>query len=180
MPTCTTKRCGEVVYHAADVIHLPAGLVGLPTLRRWLILEPADDAPLMWCQSLDREDFGFPVARPSLFKAGYEAAHDWAALAGEPGSDAFRVLVITTVHPGGTTITGNLLAPLVIDMRNGRGAQVILDSEVYGLRHEIDYAKFSVAQNTDSSDNGGAAGSAADGTDGGAEAAVKTPEPAGV
>ncbi len=54
-------------------------------------------------------------------------------------------LVITTVHPGGTRVTANLRAPLVIDTETRRGAQMALEDERYAVRHEIDYFKFGLA-----------------------------------
>ena len=46
MPKFRTVQFGELQYKEADVIHLPEGLVGMPTLKNWLILEMGDDLPL--------------------------------------------------------------------------------------------------------------------------------------
>lgn len=180
MPTCHTKRFGDVSYRSEDVIHLPAGVVGLPALRRWLLLEPAAFAPLRWLQSLDRPGFGFPVAAAALYGEAYARSHDWCALVDWDRAVTPEVLVVTTVQPDGTTITGNLLAPLVVDVRSGRGLQIVLDNGEYGVCHPIDYVKFGLAETSRSSDNDGAAGNGRGRRDADAEAAVETPEPAGV
>ena len=46
--------------------------------------------------------------------------------------DDLVTLIITTVHPGGTQVTGNLLAPLVLDSESRRGAQLTQDDAKYG------------------------------------------------
>ena len=180
MPTVTTKRFGEVAYRSGDVVHLPNGLVGLPALRRWLVLDTGSGTPLRWFQSLDRGDFAFPVLPPEYYAEDCRIGGGWPGLPADDDPAGRWTLIITTVHPGGGVLTGNLLAPLVIDKASRRGVQVTLDDERYGVRHEIDYVKFGLAENTDSSDNGGAAGSARGGKAVVPEAAVETPEPAGV
>ena len=72
MPKFTTVRFGDLDYRQDDVIHLPEGLVGMPDLRNWLMLEMGDELPMKWFQSLDRGDFGFPVTQAYLFHDEYE------------------------------------------------------------------------------------------------------------
>ncbi|MFN2372161.1 MAG: flagellar assembly protein FliW [Candidatus Krumholzibacteriia bacterium] len=181
MPTFRTVQFGELSYRNEDVIHLPDGLVGMPGLRNWLILDMGDDVPMKWFQSLDRGDFGFPVTQPWFYHDEYEVK------VAPPVRERLRTarvedlttLIITTVHPGGETVTGNLLAPLVVDTETRRGAQLTLDDDRFAMRQEINYVKFGLAVQGDSSDNGGAEAPAC--APGGVEAAVaETPETAGV
>ena len=141
-----TARCGELVYYERDVIVLPEGLIGLPSLRRWLLLEMDGGVPMRWLQSLDRGDFGFPVMEPGFFAADYQieaGAAERSGLAPTGGPPA--VLIVTTVHPGGARITGNLLAPLLVDTATRRGLQVALDRPDLSIRQELDYLKFGLA-----------------------------------
>ena len=64
-------------------------------------------------------------------------------------------MVITTVHPGGVLVTGNLMAPLVIDTETRRGLQLTLDDQRWSLRQEIDYCKFELAVSGQTPENGG-------------------------
>lgn len=155
MPKFRTVRFGELQYLEKDVIHLPEGLVGMPNLRNWLILEMGEEMPMKWFQSLDRGDFGFPVTQPYLFSDDFEIELTAAMVnrLGNKEKDNIAVLVITTVHPGGTRVTGNLLAPLIIDTDTRRGLQMTLDDGKYGVRQEINYFKFGLAVKSDSSDN---------------------------
>ena len=182
MPTFRTVQFGELNYRSDDVIHLPEGLVGMPHLRNWLILDMGDDVPLKWFQSLDRGDFGFPVTQPWFFHDEYEVQ------VAKPVRERLRTakvedlttLIITTVHPGGEKVTGNLLAPLVVDTETRQGAQLTLDDGRFEMRQEINYVKFGLAVQTDSADNGPAETGVAVPNGVGAEAAAETPELAGV
>ncbi len=182
MPTFRTVQFGELNYRSEDVIHLPDGLVGMPSLRRWLILDMGDDVPLKWFQSLDRGDFGFPVTQPWFFHDDYEVkvAPPVQARLRSARVEDLTTLIITTIHPGGELVTGNLLAPLVVDTETRRGAQLTLEDGRFQMRQEINYVKFGLAVQTESSDNGAAG--VQDHAEGGvqADAAAQTPETAGV
>ncbi len=155
MPKFTTVRFGELDYNQDDVILLPDGLVGMPHLRNWLIMDMGKDHAMKWFQSLDRGDFGFPVTQPFFFLDGYEFDLDANSRAkiGNQSEEELAVLIITTVHAGGDKVTGNMLAPLVIDIANRRGLQLTLDGD-FSMRQEINYFKFGLAVNGGAVENG--------------------------
>lgn len=155
MPSFKTVRFGDLDYRDDDVITLPDGLLGMPTLQRWLMLEMGDDVPMKWFQSLDRADFGFPVCQPDFYQEGYALDVPSAVQErlGAQSAEDLVTLIITTVHPGGERVTGNLLAPMVIDTETRRGAQLVQESDGYGIRQEIDYLKFGLAVNSGAVDN---------------------------
>ncbi len=155
MPKFQTIRFGELAYREEDIIHLPEGLVGMPDLHNWLILEMGDDLPMKWFQSLDRGDFGFPVSQPAFFADNYDiplppATHE--LLQGREG-EWLAVMVITTIHQGGTRITGNLLAPLVVNVESRKGLQMVLDDPDLSIQQEINYLKFGLAVDGKSAEN---------------------------
>ena len=155
MPKFQTVRFGELVYREEDIIQLPQGLVGMPDLHNWLILEMGDDMPMKWFQSLDRGDFGFPVSQPAFFADSYDiplpaATHE--LLQGREG-EWLAVMVITTIHQGGVRITGNLLAPLVVNVESRLGIQLVLDDPDLSIQQEINYLKFGLAVDGQSAEN---------------------------
>jgi flagellar assembly factor FliW len=147
MKSFRSTRFGDLTFAEPSVITLVDGLVGLPRLRRWIMLDMDRGLPLKWLQSLDDAGFSVPVLTPDLFGAEDLAAAvgDLAgALGGEPG-EPVAVLVITTVHAGGTRLTGNLAAPLVIHIGTRRGMQLVMDDRRWPMRQEIDYVRFGLA-----------------------------------
>jgi flagellar assembly factor FliW len=155
METFRTIRFGELNYRPQDVIHLPGGLVGLPGLRRWLLLDPDRELPLKWLQSLDRPDFGMPVTMPEYFQGEYAVpiTEEMRRRIGPGKPEDYVTLIITTVHHGGEQVTGNLLAPLVINAATRQGLQQPLDHPNLSLRQELDYFKFGLAVSASGTDN---------------------------
>ena len=155
MPKFRTVRFGELEYDPKDEILLPEGLVGMSNLKRWIILDMGDDLPMKFFQSLDRGDFGFPITQPYLFHDEYEFNVPKGARQTMENSNEedLTVLIITTVHAGGSQVTGNLLAPLVIDAVTRKGVQLALDDAKYSIRQEINYFKFGLAVQNEVPDN---------------------------
>ena len=154
MPNFRTVRFGDLEYRNEDVVLLPEGLVGMPHLRSWLILEMGDNVPMKWFQSLDRGDFGFPVSEAYLFHDQYEfpLGKPTRERLGNRDPENIVTMVITTIHAGGDKVTGNLMAPLVIDSETRRGTQLTLDSSEYGVQQEINYFKFGLAVNSETAE----------------------------
>ena len=130
-----------------DLILLPEGLVGLPELKRWVLLENDPPLPIRWLASLDREGFRLPVTEPGWFDPDYAFDLDdraEQALQVRRAED-LAVLIVTTVTAGGERITGNLTAPLVVNIHSRKGLQYILDDRKYSLHAEIDSVRFGLA-----------------------------------
>ncbi len=127
-----------------DVITLPDGLVGLPHLRRWILLDMDRDLPLQWLQSLDEAGFGFPVTTPEYYHPHCAPAIpvELAAGLGAGVAGEVVVLIVTTVLPGGARLIGNLAAPLLVHTGSRLGVQHIVEDEDLPLRQEIDYVRF--------------------------------------
>lgn len=146
MHTFRTARFGELTYAQRDVITLPEGLVGLPHLRQWILLDMGAGLPLKWMQSVDDGDFGLPVTTPDFFDQDYAPRLPEETVRRLGGNVAELVtLIITTVHPGGERLTGNLAAPVVVQPATRRGAQLVLDDQRWPLRQEMDYVRFGLA-----------------------------------
>lgn len=156
MPTILTDRCGELEYRDEDVIQFPAGLVGMPDLKRWLMLDFENGIPMKWMQSLDRPDFGVPVASPYFYLEDYDPGLPYAILEdlGEARPEDLVVMIISRVHPGGEKITGNLLSPIVMGANSHCGCQWTASNFPWPIQQEMNYLKFGLAVDDDSSENG--------------------------
>ena len=147
MPSFETVRFGVLDFDDTDVIVIPDGLIGLPSLQRWLLLDMGEDVPMRWLQSLDRPDFGVPVMPPVFFAEEFEveASNTVQRRFVRDGDPELVSLIIATVHPGGEKVTGNLRAPLVMDIASRTGVQLALEDDRLSTRQEIDYFKFGLA-----------------------------------
>jgi flagellar assembly factor FliW len=138
--TIETARFGLIEYQIEDVVTLPAGLIGLPTMCEFLIVQHREGSPFRWLQSLDDPSMAFLVADPTALVASY------APIISDADADALEidetkpVALLTTVSiPSGQPqeMTLNLAAPIVINLLTRCGKQVVLDEEAYTMRHRV-------------------------------------------
>lgn len=127
-------------------IYLESGLIGLPALKRWTLLESDTDLPIMWLQSLDNEGFKLPVSNPELFSDSFKPNIPGNVLKYFTDESDIVVLIVTTIPADGGVITGNLVAPLVISASSKTGAQVIQEDSKYSMRQPLDITSWHKSQ----------------------------------
>jgi flagellar assembly factor FliW len=135
----TTSRFGEIEIRDTEVIELPQGLIGFPELKRYLLLDHDKESPFKWLQSLDDGSIAFVLINPLLFKPDYEVEvtdSEVSDLTLENEEDAV-ISVIVTMPSNPQNMTANLKAPLVFNLKNRKGKQIILSANTYTTRHSI-------------------------------------------
>ncbi len=136
----TTTRFGDVEVSEDDVIQLPGGLIGFPELKRFVLFDhDKKDSPFKWLQSLDDGAIAFVLINPLLFKADYtvEVAEAEVVDLDLSSEEDAVISVIITLPSDPKNMTANLKAPLVFNLKNRRGRQIILNSSKYTTRHNI-------------------------------------------
>ncbi len=135
----TTTRFGEIEVNVSDVIELPAGLIGFPELKKYILLDHDKESPFKWLQSLDDGAIAFVLINPLLFKPDYTVEVTEAEVSDlEIQSEEEAVIsVIVTMPSNPQNMTANLKAPLVFNLKNRKGKQIILNSQEYTTRHNI-------------------------------------------
>lgn len=134
-----TTRFGEIEVNESDVIQLPAGLIGFPEYKRYVLLDHDKESPFKWLQSLDEGAIAFVVIDPRLFRPDYTVEVTQAEvtdLSLESEDDAI-VSVIITMPSNPQNMTANLKAPLIFNLRNRKGKQIILNNPAYTTRHNV-------------------------------------------
>jgi len=123
-----TSRFGELEVAEGKIIRFPDGLVGLPNLNCYALIDHRD-TPVKWLQSVDDPDVAFIVTSPDLITPEYsldleKTIKDFIGL---DSDDDMAVLV--TMRVEGEDVIANFQGPLVINSRNMTGVQVVLDEE---------------------------------------------------
>ena len=134
-----TTRFGEIDVKDADLIELPAGLIGFPELKRYVLLDHDKESPFKWLQSLDDGAIAFVLINPLLFKPDYTVEVTEAEVSDldlKNEEDAV-ISVIITIPTNPQNMTANLKAPLVFNLHNRRGKQLVLSNSAYTTRHNI-------------------------------------------
>lgn len=133
----STTRFGTVEIAEERVITFPRGLLGFQAQQRYCLLQPNDDACFFWLQCVDDPQLAFVVTDPAQFFPDYsvpvrpEQMEDLRLKSLEDS----QVFVI--VNKVGSTLTGNLQGPLVVNVGERVGEQLVLAEKKWTTRHEL-------------------------------------------
>jgi flagellar assembly factor FliW len=146
-PSCVALAHDESFVVASDVLgpltvarnallHFPHGLFGFPECRAW-VLVPTMREGLFWLQSADHAPLAFILVDPFTHFPGYAVDLSPAELARVGTSEPSEIVVLAIVTLGsrdGAPPTANLQGPVVLNMRERNGFQLVLSVEGYGVR----------------------------------------------
>jgi flagellar assembly factor FliW len=134
-----TTRFGNVTFVETDVIEFPWGIPGFDELRRFLALSLAEQPNFVWLQSLDDGSVALPTCDPWQVFPDYDPrlpSYATAALELEKPDD-FTILCVVVVTKGAETMTMNLMAPILVNLKTRRGRQVMLENSGYSVREPL-------------------------------------------
>jgi flagellar assembly factor FliW len=143
--TAQAPGVGTEAAENADVpvIHFPAGLVGFPQARHFVLVRADDSASPAWftLRCLEQDSLRFLVADPARFYGDYAPEIDDATATrlGLSGGaqDQALVLVVVTLGQRDEDATANLFAPLVLNRTTRQGAQAVLSGSRWSLREPL-------------------------------------------
>jgi flagellar assembly factor FliW len=134
-----TTRFGAVEVGDDEVLTFPDGLLGFPALRRYVLLPNPKGGPFLWLQAADDPAVAFVVVDPAEFFADYKVsvrAEDVALIRLDDAAQG-RVVVILTVPGDPKEITANLAGPIVLNLRERLGRQLVLGEPGLSTRHKL-------------------------------------------
>ncbi|MBX3095367.1 MAG: flagellar assembly protein FliW [Fimbriimonadaceae bacterium] len=138
--TYTSLRFGELNLEPDDIILFEAGLVGFPNLREFVFVEHKPGSHFLWMQSLDAPEIAYLVVDPGKYIANYSPAMPavWAH-ALELNEETPRLVYTIVNIPSGQPelMTMNLAGPIVINAENRKAGQIVLEDEMYSIRHRV-------------------------------------------
>jgi flagellar assembly factor FliW len=146
MPQIRTAYFGELDYTDGTVFHFPYGLPGFEHEHAFLFLKQPHIEPLLFLQSLGNSRLCFILLPILVLDPNYAVhldADDLAALHLAPGrqprigEDILCAAIVNTCADEGGQATANLMAPVVVNIKDQIGMQVIQTGSPYSHRHPI-------------------------------------------
>ncbi len=134
-----TTRFGTLDVEESSILKMPRGLLGLEDYTEYIIIQHRPDTCFRWLQSVQEPGLAFVLVDPSEFFTNYEieiSDADAEKLQLEKAEDAV-VLSIVTIGENGQNVTANLAAPIVINIHNLVGMQVVLQDPRYTVKHPL-------------------------------------------
>jgi flagellar assembly factor FliW len=143
MPLVETSRFGRLEYEEGAEIEFRHGIPGFDRQGRFVVVEQAALAPLMFLQSLETPGLCFPAVPAAAIDPGYRLEVTREDLEGlgldperqpEPGREVLCLAIVAAVNGG---LTANLLAPIVINLARRLGLQAVRADARYSHQYPL-------------------------------------------
>jgi flagellar assembly factor FliW len=122
-----SSRFGDLETKEEKIINFPDGLVGLPDLKRFIIIDHKD-SPIKWLQSIDDSDMAFIVSSPDIIMTSeYSINLDMTVRKYLQLENDNDLVVLLILRVEGEEVIANFQGPLIINAQNMRGAQIVLE-----------------------------------------------------
>ncbi len=135
-----TKHFGEIEIDESKIITFTNGLPGFESVKKFSIISEPDKMPVFnWLQSVDKPDLAFVIIDPFIVVKDYQFNLNKETLKELEIENEEDVLSysIVVVPQDINKMSINLQAPLIINVKNHKGMQLILDTDRYSVRHYI-------------------------------------------
>jgi len=126
-------RFGNVEVPDEANIHFDNGLLGLTDDHDFVLLEEGDDGIIGYLQSVTTPWLALPVMDAALLGPAYPGT-DPKLIARAAGLDDSDIGMMLVVGKDANGVHINPRAPLIIDMKSRKAAQMLLDPNIYSGR----------------------------------------------
>jgi len=132
-----TTRFGEIEVDPARVIEFPKGILGFPLHLQYVLIQTSQESCFYWLQAADVAELAFVVCDPRLFVPDYQVPVRREDMEAIGLSDVQQAQVFVIVNKVGDQLTANLQGPLLINVHNRKGCQLVLSDKKYSTRHPL-------------------------------------------
>ncbi len=132
-----TSRFGQLEVNPERLINFDEGILGFPQQHEYALIQTGEGSGFYWLQSVDTRDLAFVVCDPRLFVADYQVPVKLEDLECIELRDPDHGQVFVIVNKVGDLLTGNFQGPLVINVGNRKGRQLVLSDKRYSTRHPL-------------------------------------------
>ena len=119
-----TLHFGMISVEEDYIFHFENGLLGFDGLREFVLISDEETMPFRWLVSIDEPTISFPLLSPWLIDLSYKPGKQFD----DPN---FVLFSIVTLEDDMGNMTANLKAPIVLNISNQTGEQVILTNDKY-------------------------------------------------
>lgn len=133
-----TKANGIVNVDEKQLVTFPEGLLGFEKYTKFALID-SEYEPFIWLQSMEESNLAFLMIDPFLICSDYEADIDDSALRniGVDSAEDIIIMTLVTIPKDGSAITANFLGPVVINKKNRKCLQVILNDTRWTTKFDI-------------------------------------------
>ena len=133
-----TKSNGIVNVKHEQLVTFPEGLLGFEKYTKFALID-SEYEPFIWLQSTEESNLAFLMIDPFLISSDYVADIDDNTLKSIEVESPEDIVIMTlvTIPKDGSGITANFLGPIVINKKNKKCLQVILNDNRWTTKFNI-------------------------------------------
>jgi len=145
-----SDRFGEIRVDENNILYFASGLLAFESLTRFVLLDIAESPIFKWLQPVENPEIAFLLVDPFTIKKGYCVELD-DTLVNELGIEKQEdVLIYTTVtipESGFKNATTNLIGPIIINWREKKGKQIIVEKGDIDIKYPLSASYFKKTNN---------------------------------
>lgn len=134
-----SKIHGEIDYEEKDIINFGKGILGFNELKKFILVDLDEYEPFKLFHSIEDDEIGLIVTSPYDFFQDYEIKLSEETIRNLEVKSSEDVVVVTTVtlNSDAKKITTNLQGPIIINISNKLGEQIIIDNSKYKVKEPL-------------------------------------------
>lgn len=140
MPEFYTTRFGTVSIEEKDLVQFEKGIPGFPEETKFFLVPVEENSPFIFMQSILTPDLAFLITNPFLFFHEYEFIIDdetMEELDLKSDKDFALYSILTMQGKDIRQMTANLVAPVIINVKNRQAKQLVLEKSKYSTKHVL-------------------------------------------
>ncbi len=134
-----SKIHGDITYEEKDIITFNKGIPGFNDLEKFFLVDLEGLEPFKLLHSLENNDVGMIVISPYDFFQDYEVklSEETINNLNIKSPDEVRLINTVTLNSDPNKITTNLQGPIIINISNNLGEQIIIDNSKYKVKQPL-------------------------------------------
>lgn len=139
MVNLSTNNFGNLSIEKENIITFEQGLLGFEELKQFAIIDVEECLPFEWLVSVEDPIVAFPILNPTLFFSDYKPSlsKDDLVLLDIRKEKDVEMFCIVTLGKKPEDVTLNLKGPILINMKNKMGKQVVITEDYYSLNQQL-------------------------------------------
>ena len=131
----STSNFGNLSIEKENIITFEQGLLGFEELKQFAIIAVEECLPFEWLVSVEEPAVAFAILNPTFFFSDYKPSlsKDDLVLLNIKREKDVEMFCIVTLDKKPENVTLNLKGPILINMKNKMGKQVVLAEDYYSL-----------------------------------------------
>ena len=135
----STNNFGNLSIEKENIITFEQGLLGFEELKQFAIVAIDECLPFEWLVSVEDPIVAFPILDPTLLFSDYKPSltKDDLVLLDIKKEIDVEMVCIVTLGETPENVTLNLKGPILINMKNKMGKQIVLTEDYYRLNQSF-------------------------------------------